>query len=92
MTYAADSAIPITDVGESTGASGGGLVCRTDRTDCCDSGPGRIRQGEWIYSDGVTLVGNSASGDAIYRTRETSTVLRTGGMMPQDQLDSTAVK
>ena len=50
-TYAANSA--------TTPTSGGDLVCRTDRTDCCDAVPGRIRGGEWRYPDGVNLVRNS---------------------------------
>ena len=76
MTYPADSQIPITDVGESTPTSGGALVCRTDRTDCCRNDPfvGETRQGEWRYPNGV-LVDNSGSGDDIYRTRGASTVL-----------------
>ena len=75
-TYPADSQIPITDVGESTPTSDGALVCRTDRPDCCRADPmaGEFRQGNWIYPNGV-LVGSSASGDDIYRTRGTSTVL-----------------
>ena len=59
MTYTANSAISITSISESTGTSDGGLVCRTDRTDCCDAMPGRNRQGEWRYPDGVNLVRNS---------------------------------
>ena len=76
MTYPADSQIPITDVGESTPTSGGALVCRTDRTDCCRAASmaGESRQGDWRYPNGV-LVDNSGSGDDIYRTRGTSTVL-----------------
>ena len=76
-TYPADSQISITDVGESTPTThGGALVCRTDRTDCCRNDPfaGETRQGNWIYPSG-DLVDNIVSGDAIYRTRGTSTVL-----------------
>ena len=72
MTYTANSAISITSISESTPTSGGGLVCRTDRDDCCILGPGRKREGDWIYPDGVTPVQNS--GD-IYRTRGVSTVI-----------------
>ena len=74
--YPADSEIPITDVGESTPSSGGALVCRTDRTDCCrnELSAGETRQGEWRYPNGV-LVDNIANGDAIYRTRGASTVI-----------------
>ena len=76
QTYPADSEIPITDVGESTSTSGGALVCRTDRTDCCraELNAGEIRQGDWRYPNGI-LVDNTGSGDDLYRTRETSTVL-----------------
>ena len=44
-TYPAGSQIPISDVGESTPTSGGALVCRTDRDDCCRNDPqaGEIR-------------------------------------------------
>ena len=73
--YPAGSEIPITDVGESTPTSGGALVCRTDRTDCCDNVPHtRSRQGNWIYPNG-NPVDNTLSGDDIYRTRGASTVL-----------------
>ena len=76
QTYQADSELPITDVGESTPTSGGALVCRTDRTDCCHGDPmaGETKQGDWIYSNG-DLVDNSGSGDAIYRTRGSRIVL-----------------
>ena len=76
MTYPADSQIPITDVGESTPTSGGALVCRTDRTDCCRDDPmaGETRQGHWIDPNG-DRVNNIGSGAAIYRTRGASTVL-----------------
>ena len=76
QNYPADSQIPISDVGESTLTSGGALVCRTDRTDCCRNDPqaGETRQGHWKYPYG-DLVGTTATGDAIYRTRGASTVL-----------------
>ena len=71
-TYPADSQIPITDVGESTR---GALVCKTDKTDCCDNTSStRSRQGDWSYPNG-NLVRNSFSGDDIYRTRGASTVI-----------------
>ena len=75
MSYPANSAIPITDISESTESSGGGLVCRTDRTDCCSLGLHRTRQEDWIYPDGVTPVRNNGSGDANYRTRGVGTVI-----------------
>ena len=55
-TYPAGSQIPISDVGESTPTSGGALVCRTDRDDCCRNDPqaGEIRQGDWRYIQIVT--------------------------------------
>ena len=89
MTYSTGSQIPITDVGESTPTSGGALVCRTDRDDCCRDDPmaGETRQGEWRYPNG-SLVGISASGDDIYRTRGASTVLlnrRNGATGPTGQ-------
>ena len=75
MTYPAGSQIFITDVGESTPTSGGALVCRTDRDDCCRNDPqaGETRQGNWTYPNGNLV--DDGSGDDIYRTREASTVL-----------------
>ena len=89
MTYPADSEIPITDVGESTPTSDGALVCRTDIPDCCraDFMAGEIRRGNWRYPNGV-LVDRETSGDGIYRTRGTSTVLlnrRNGATGPTGQ-------
>ena len=63
MTYANNSAIAITEVGEDDNA----VLCRTDLTTCC-GGTAETRQGHWIYPNG-TLVGGNASGDDIYRDR-----------------------
>ena len=68
-----DSQILITAVGEPTPTDDGGLVCRTDRNDCCDSGPGETRQGQWKFPNGST-VRNSVSGDDFYRNRDTRIV------------------
>ena len=63
--------IQITDVATSDGA----LLCRTDRTDCCGTGSGELRQGEWFYPDG-TLVRTDHRGanDSFYRNRHTGIV------------------
>ena len=63
MTYANNSAIAITEVGEDDDA----VLCRTDLTTCC-GGTAETRKGNWRYPDG-TLVDNIVSGDDIYRNR-----------------------
>ena len=64
MSYANNSEIPITEVGEGDNA----LQCRTDLTTCCRNMPPEMRQGEWHYPD-YSLVNINDSGDGIYRTR-----------------------
>jgi hypothetical protein len=71
VTYAENAEISIRDVGDSD--SGGSLLCKTDRTDCCGIGPGETRRGEWFYPDG-TMVGTSGTGDDFYRDRGASVV------------------
>jgi hypothetical protein len=70
VTYAQYAEIPITDVGNGTARA---LLCKTDRTDCCGTGLGETRAGEWFYPDG-TKVRTSGSGDDFYRNRGTSVV------------------
>jgi hypothetical protein len=70
--HAAYGQIPIADVGEGS-ASGGALLCMTNKPMCCDDTPPNRRQGEWFYPNG-TKVGIPASGDDFYRNRGTSVV------------------
>ena len=62
QTYANNTAISITEVGEDDNA----VLCRTDLTTCCGGTQGDSGQGDWIYPNG-TEVGNRAD---IFRTRE----------------------
>ena len=68
-SYANNTAINITDVGEADNA----VLCRTDLTTCCGNTGGETRQGHWRYPNG-TLVNNNASGDGLYRDRRTMVV------------------
>ena len=61
MTYANNTAILITEVGEDSNA----VLCRTDLTTCCNGTSAEIRKGNWKYPND-TLVTNK--GD-IYRDR-----------------------
>lgn len=75
QVHQANAEILITDVGNDD-ISGGALVCRTNRTDCCNlHWQGEMRIGEWIYPNG-NLVRNNGSGpsDPFYRSRGTSIV------------------
>ena len=60
VTYASNSAIAITELGEDDNA----VLCMTDLTTCCRGS----QQGHWRYPDG-TLVKGNPSGDDIYRDR-----------------------
>ena len=64
QTYANNSAIAITEVGEADNA----VLCMTDLITCCGGDTAETRKGNWRYPDG-TLVNNNASGDGIYRDR-----------------------
>ena len=64
MSYANNSEIAITEVGEGDNA----LQCRTDLNTCCHpDNPGQSRGGEWRYPNN-SLVGYIFKGD-IYRDR-----------------------
>ena len=64
MSYANNSGIAITEIGEGANA----LQCRTDLTTCCSNILPEMRLGEWHYPDN-SLVATNSSGDGIYRTR-----------------------
>ena len=55
----------------------GGLLCNTDRSDCCRSLDGTA-QGHWYFPDppdNVVLIrGSRTTGDYFYRDRHTGTV------------------
>lgn len=61
VEYASGSTISIEDIGEGNNA----LLCRTDRTDCCN---GANRNGEFIYPNNVA-VGVMSANEAMYRNR-----------------------
>jgi hypothetical protein len=65
--YVENAQIPISQIAMSSGA----LLCRTDRTDCCGTGLGEIRRGEWLNPDN-DMVKTLQSGDDFYRNRGTS--------------------
>ena len=66
VTYANNTAINITEVGEGDNA----VLCRTDLIPCCRTS----QKGHWrIYPDGTPVNGNR-SGDDIYRDRRTMVV------------------
>ena len=67
---AGGSDLIITDV--ESGANGG-LICRTDQSDCCNSQSGRKR-GEWRLPNGLVAGKPSAGGD-FYVTRQLRQVL-----------------
>ena len=66
MTYANNTAIAITEVGEDDNA----VLCRTDLTPCCNGTSDGTRKGNWRYPDG-TLVNNNGN---IYRDRRNMVV------------------
>ena len=70
QVHQANADIFITDIGDVYYA-GGALLCRTDRTDCCNI----MRAGEWIYPNGthVRTYGDGQN-DPFYRNRGNSTV------------------
>ena len=62
-----NSVIPITEIGETNATSNTGLQCITDRMSCCAS---PIKQGNWLFPDGVTTVpGPQQSPTTFYRNR-----------------------
>ena len=70
-SIAGGSNVTITDVGVGAGDA---LICRTDQTDCCNSGGGRTRRGEWRFPNGSLVAAASAGGD-FYVTRHIQQVL-----------------
>ena len=71
QNYAANSLIPITDVGDAGVTGEAALLCRTDKPGCCSG----TREGEWLYPNG-TAVRTNAKGpsDPFYRNRGTNVV------------------
>ena len=68
VVYASNSAIQITEIGETNATSNTGLQCITDRIPCCGSQPNRF--GEWLFPDGVTTVpGPAQNPTTFYRNR-----------------------
>ena len=66
-TYANNSVIPITEIGETTDTANAGLQCITDRMPCCRFG---IQRGEWyMYTPGRTMVPGESATVRFYRTR-----------------------
>ena len=65
LVYANNSAIPITEIGETNTTSNTGLQCITDRMPCCLT---RGRAGEWYFPDG-TQVPTLREGAMFYRNR-----------------------
>ena len=67
VVYSNNSAILITEIGETNTISNTGLQCLTDRRPCCASLPNR--QGEWLFPDGVTPVPPQGVATTFYRNR-----------------------
>ena len=64
--YANNSAIPITEIGETNTTSNTALQCIADRRPCCQTPPTRF--GEWYFPDGTT-VPVQGSAMTFYRNR-----------------------
>ena len=67
-----DGYVLVTDITEGgTGMNDGGLLCITDRTDCCRGRDG-VAQGEWYFSNGslVEIQGTRTTGDFFFRNRD----------------------
>ena len=68
VVYANNSAIQITEIGETGSASNSGLQCISDRMPCCATQPNRA--GDWFFPDGVTIVPGPLQGPTtFYRNR-----------------------
>ena len=83
VVYANNSAIPITEIGQTNTISNTGLQCITDKRPCCVSN----RAGEWYFPDGTTTVPIQVNATSFYRNRgDDGTVnlnrLNTTNMMP----------
>ena len=84
MVYANNSAIQITEIGETNTISNTGLQCITDRMPCCAAAGARA--GEWNFPNGTTVPTQGVA-TTFYRTRgDDGTVnlnrLNTNVMMP----------
>ena len=84
VVYASNSAIQITEIGETNTMSNTGLQCITDRRPCCSTLPNRL--GEWFFPNGNT-VPTQGGATSFYRNRgDDGTVnlnrLNTNIMMP----------
>ena len=66
VVYANNSAIQITEIGETNSMFNTGLQCITDRRPCCASPEGRA--GEWFFPNG-THVPLQYSATSFYRNR-----------------------
>ena len=68
VVYANNSAIHITEIGETYTMSNTGLQCITDRMPCCGTQPNRF--GDWFFPDRIaTVPGPQQSPITFYRTR-----------------------
>ena len=68
-----DSYILVTAIGEGSG----GLLCNTDRSDCCRGSYGAAAQGQWYFPDppgDQVLIEDMRTGNFFYRDRETGVV------------------
>ena len=67
-TVPSDGYVLASDIGEGDG----GLLCNTDRSDCCRSGDGAA-QGQWYFPDPpggqVLIKGTRTTGNFFYRDR-----------------------
>ena len=67
VVYANNSAIQITEIGETTDTSNAGLQCITDRIPCCRFA---FRAGEWYtYTPERTMVPGESTAVRFYRDR-----------------------
>ena len=67
VVYANNSAIQITEIGETNTTSNTGLQCITDKMPCCLTEPDRF--GEWFFPDRVTTVPAQGGATTFYRNR-----------------------
>ena len=67
MVYTNNSAIQITEIGETNTTSNTGLQCITDRMPCCGTPPNRF--GEWYFPDEVTVPSIVGAPTTFYRNR-----------------------
>ena len=67
VVYANNSAIQITEIGETNSMTNSGLQCITDRMPCCSTAPNRL--GEWLFPNGTTAPGPQENPTTFYRNR-----------------------